>query len=422
MKNVRKKNIKIYADIVEDGALIQIEGLLNQPSFATEKIRIMPDCHAGAGCVIGFTSTMSDKVIPNIIGVDIGCGMRVAELGDIEINYQELDEFIKNNIPSGMCVNDKVDERAVQLIDKLFCKDKLKNLPRLIRSLGTLGGGNHFIEVDKGDNGMYLVIHTGSRNLGLQVAGYYQNLAIDRLKKDSQDLKNAINEAIATLNAENRTQEIEKTIEKIRSEYRKCDIPDDLCYLEGEDMQNYMHDMRICQQFAVLNRQTLAHKLLEFLKVKKCKTWESVHNYIDDKNIIRKGAIAAHKGQRVIIPMNMRDGCIIGIGKGKLSWNESAPHGAGRVMSRNEAFKKLRVDEFKKQMEGIYTTTANSQTIDEAPMAYKPMQDILKYLYDTVDIRYIIKPVYNFKAVEKKEDYRKKQKKENKFLKMRDMF
>ncbi len=394
-------DLKIYSDCIEWKATDQVYTLMKQEAFASQKVRIMPDCHSGSGCVIGFTSTMSDKVIPNVIGVDIGCGMRVAELGDIACDLPALDGYIKRKIPAGMQVCDGADERGVKIISQLRCRDKLTNMSWLERSLGSLGGGNHFIELDKGEKGLYLVVHTGSRNLGKQVADYYQKLAVRRIKRESDEEKAEMAAAIARLKSCGLQVQIPDELERIKKKYREnTAIPDDLCYLCGADMDDYMHDMRLCQQFAILNRTIISDKILNFLGAGRIRVWESVHNYIDEFNIVRKGAISAHDGQKVIIPMNMRDGCIIGRGKGNPDWNESAPHGAGRLMSRAEAKRNLSLDEFTRQMEGIYTTTADYSTLDEAPMAYKPVEEILKFIGDTVDIEEIVKPIYNFKAAE----------------------
>lgn len=390
-------DLKIYADNIEPVALNQIYTLLAQPTFLGEKVRIMPDVHAGLGCVVGFTSTMKDKVIPNIIGVDIGCGMLCVELGKVDISFPALDDFIKGHIPSGSEVRREV--LGTDLINALYCKKSLRNMDRLEGSLGTLGGGNHFIEVDVDDKGnYYLVIHTGSRNLGLQVANIYQKMAVESCKKVAESERVAL---IERLKKENRHHEIPDELKKLTDKYAyKSKIPADLCYLDGEEMEKYMHDMRICQEFAVRNRKKIADEILAFLNIRKFSSFETVHNFIDDKGIIRKGAVPAHLGQKILIPMNMRDGCLVCIGKGNEDWNCSAPHGAGRICSRSEAKKLLSVEEFQNAMEGIYTTTANESTIDEAPQAYKPAQSIMNLISPTAEIIEVIKPVYNFKAAE----------------------
>ena len=390
-------DLKIYADNIEPVALNQIYTLLAQPTFLGEKVRIMPDVHAGLGCVVGFTSTMKDKVIPNIIGVDIGCGMLCVELGKVDISFPALDDFIKGHIPSGSEVRHEV--LGTDLINALYCKKSLRNMDRLEGSLGTLGGGNHFIEVDVDDKGnYYLVIHTGSRNLGLQVANIYQKMAVESCKKVAESERVAL---IERLKKENRHQEIPDELKKLTDKYAyKSKIPADLCYLDGEDMEKYMHDMRICQEFAVRNRKKIADEIIAFLNIRKFSSFETVHNFIDDKGIIRKGAVPAHLGQKILIPMNMRDGCLVCIGKGNEDWNCSAPHGAGRICSRSEAKKLLSVEEFQNAMEGIYTTTATESTLDEAPQAYKPAQSIMNLISPTAEIIEVIKPVYNFKAAE----------------------
>ena len=390
-------DLKIYADNIEPVALNQIYTLLAQPTFLGEKVRIMPDVHAGLGCVVGFTSTMKDKVIPNIIGVDIGCGMLCVELGKVDISFPALDDFIKGHIPSGSEIRREV--LGTDLINALYCKKSLRNMDRLEGSLGTLGGGNHFIEVDVDDKGnYYLVIHTGSRNLGLQVANIYQKMAVESCKKVAESERVAL---IERLKKENRHQDIPDELKKLTDKYAyKSKIPADLCYLDGEEMEKYMHDMRICQEFAVRNRKKIADEIIAFLKIRKFSSFETVHNFIDDKGIIRKGAVPAHLGQKILIPMNMRDGCLVCIGKGNEDWNCSAPHGAGRICSRSEAKKLLSVEEFQNAMEGIYTTTATESTLDEAPQAYKPAQSIMNLISPTAEIIEVIKPVYNFKAAE----------------------
>ena len=387
-------NLRIFTDDIEGKAQSQIYELLSQPAFKDAKVRIMPDVHAGAGCVIGFTADLGDKVIPNIVGVDIGCGVRVVEIGKADIDLRMLDEFIKGNIPSGFAVNPK----AMCPFDatSLICHESLQNKQRLALGIGSLGGGNHFIEVDEDQSGnKYLVIHTGSRNLGKQVADIYQNRAIEYCRGMEKPL---IDAKVKELKSQGRQLEIDSALKEIHERFRQYSVPKELCYLEGKGRDDYLHDMRICQEYAVRNRDVIAKRIVEFLGIVPVAQWESVHNYIDDSNMIRKGAISAHKGQKVIIPLNMRDGSIIGIGLGNEEWNESAPHGAGRLMSRGEAKRSLSVEEFEDAMSGIYTTTANQSTIDEAPMAYKPAQEIVDAISDTVSIASIIRPIYNFKA------------------------
>ena len=395
------KDLKIFTSNIEDKAREQIDLLLEQEPFKDCKIRIMPDVHAGAGCVIGFTGNLGDKVIPNIVGVDIGCGMLCVELGNIDLDLKKLDKIIHNSIPSGMNVN---DEEYFD-ISKLLCHKELKNKDEwLEKSLCSLGGGNHFIEVDiDEDNNKYLVIHTGSRNLGKQVAEIYQNKAIEYCSY-KEEMKQEIQDTIKEYKEQGRQQEIQQKLIEIHKKYEgKTKLPKDLCYLEGQLRKDYLHDMKICQEFASKNRELIATKIINklglYLFIEE--HFETIHNYIDfEDNIIRKGSIKANKGKKVIIPMNMRDGCIIGIGKGNDDWNQSAPHGAGRTMSRNMAKEKLSMEEYKNSMKNIYTTSVNEETIDESPMVYKPMEEIIEYIKDTVDIVKIIKPIYNFKASE----------------------
>lgn len=407
------KNLKIFTDNIEQEAIDQINTLIEQPAFSDCKVRIMPDVHAGAGCVIGFTADLGDKVIPNIVGVDIGCGMLTVELGRInesynsivnyvtDIDYEKLDNVIRTCIPSGRNVHEEVKDVFLEL-KNLRCYNKLKNVDWLDRSMGTLGGGNHFIEIDEGFEGRkYLVIHTGSRNLGKQVADYYQNLAVESMiGKDK--LVYEQDKLIAEYKDQGRSSEIQDAIKELRNTWRNKtnDIPKELCYLTGKYRDDYIYDMKICQRFAKQNRLMIALKIMLRMGWCAIDLFETVHNYIDDSNMIRKGAISAKKGERVLIPINMRDGCIIGVGKGNEDWNCSAPHGAGRIMSRSKARELLSLDDFKESMNGIYTTSVGEDTIDEAPMAYKPIDEIIENIKDTVDISEIIKPVYNFKASE----------------------
>lgn len=391
-------DVKIFTENIEPQALEQIYTLVKQPAFSECKIRIMPDVHAGAGCVIGFTADLGDKVIPNIVGVDIGCGMLTVELGKIDIDYEKLDEVIRKRVPSGMAVRER--PACNFPLKALLCYTHLKNVERISNSIGTLGGGNHFIEIDADQDGnKYLVIHTGSRNLGKQVAEYYQNLAIDNLQGRGAR-KVEIDKLIAEYKAAGRQSEIPAGIAKIKKSFGGS-IPKELCYLEGKDREAYLHDMRICQEFAAMNRAAISGAIVYAMGWSAEDTFETVHNYIDhESNIVRKGAISAKKGERVLIPMNMRDGCIIGIGKGNEDWNRSAPHGAGQTMSRKKAKETVSMEEYAESMDGIYTTSVSVDTIDESPMAYKPMEEILENIRDTVEIVRVIKPVYNFKASE----------------------
>ena len=388
-------DLRIFTENIEPEAVNQIYTLIAQLPFAGSRVRIMPDVHAGTGCVVGFTAQLTDKIIPNVLGVDLGCGMLTVELGKADFSLEELDKFIKAKIPSGTAC--RKEANGVDLIKQLYCFKELRDFPRLYGSLGTLGGGNHFIEVDRdGDGNGYLVIHSGSRNLGLQVAKIYQKLAVNDCKFCAEEERNAVTEK---LKAGGKQGDIPAAIAEVNAKYaHKTKIPAELCYLEGGHMQDYLHDLRICQKFAELSRRKMADDILKFLRIYRSESFETVHNFIGDDNVIRKGAIPAHEGQRVLIPMNMRDGCVIARGKGNEEWNNSAPHGAGRLLKRSEAKLLFTEEEFKEEMRGVYTTTATEATLDESPMAYKPMDEIVSLISPTVEIEKIIKPVYNFKA------------------------
>ena len=397
------KNLKIFTKNIEQEAIDQINELLEQEAFKDSKIRIMPDVHAGKGCVVGFTGNLGDKVIPNIVGVDIGCGMLCVNLGEVYIDLKKLDDVIHKHIPSGMNVNKEVYEYFN--LKELLCYKELKNKDEwLEKSLCSLGGGNHFIELDiDEDDNKYLVIHTGSRNLGKQVAEIYQNKAIEYCSYE-KEMKEEKDKIIKEYKEQGKQKEIQNALQEINKKYAgKTKLPKDLCYLEGQLRNDYLHDMKICQEFARMNRDLIATRIIKNLGLVFFieDYFETVHNYISfEDNIVRKGAISARNGERVLIPMNMRDGCIIGIGKGNDDWNKSAPHGAGRIMSRMKARETLNLNEYKESMDGIYTTSVNKETIDEAPMVYKPMQEIIDCIGDTVKIEKIIKPIYNFKAGE----------------------
>lgn len=395
------KDLKIFTNNIEQEAVDQINTLLDQPAFADCKVRIMPDVHAGAGCVIGFTANLGDKVIPNIVGVDIGCGMLTVKLGKIDIDYEKLDAAIRKRVPCGRNVHEG-RQVVFPALQNLRCYRELKDARRLERSIGTLGGGNHFIEIDEGSDGTkYLVIHSGSRNLGKQVADYYQKLAVE-LMEGKDELFAEQGRIINEYKAQGRRTEIQTAIKELHRNFKakQLDIPKDLCYLTGKYREDYLHDMAICQDFACLNRAIIADLITEEMGWTPITNFETIHNYIDSTNMIRKGAVAAHKDQLLLIPINMRDGCIIGIGKGNEDWNCSAPHGAGRIMSRSKAREVVSLDDFRESMDGIFTTSVSAETIDEAPMVYKPMDEIIENIKDTVDILEIIKPVYNFKASE----------------------
>ena len=385
-------------ETMENTAYSQIMQLCNQEFVKGAKIRIMPDVHAGAGCTIGTTMTITDKIVPNLVGVDIGCGMEVACLDEKRINLPELDKAINQNIPCGFEIR-KNGHKFNDLIDleDLRCK-RQANLDRARKSIGTLGGGNHFIEAGKdSDENLYFVVHSGSRHLGTEVAGYYQNEAYRRLNKNS---KKDIDKLIKELKKQGRANEIQKTIKEVK-ENETSDIPKSLAYAEDDLFDDYIHDMKIVQKFADINRKAMVEEIRKNMKFDIIEQFTTVHNYIDTNTmILRKGAVSAKDGEKLIIPMNMRDGSLICVGKGNPDWNFSAPHGAGRLMSRSEARQSLTLSEFKKTMDGIYTTTLTKDTIDEAPMAYKPMEDITKHIYDTVEICKIVTPIYNFKAAE----------------------
>lgn len=391
---------KVYTEVVEETALEQIRTLCNQEYIKNSKIRIMPDVHAGAGCTIGTTMTLQDCVVPNLVGVDIGCGMETIQIKNSHIELQKLDKLIYEKIPSGFNIretahkyNDEID------LNQLRCINEGKiNLDRAAKSMGTLGGGNHFIEASKdGEGNIYLVIHSGSRHLGLEVANFYQEQAYKSLNGNTTS---DINHLIMEYKAAGRKTEIQTAIEVLKAQIH-TDIPKNLAYLSGQLMEDYIHDMKIVQRYALLNRKAMMDEIIRGLKLKVVYEFTTIHNYIDtDAMILRKGAVSAKKGEQLLIPINMRDGSLICIGKGNEDWNYSAPHGAGRLMSRIKAKNTFTVSEFKKQMSGIFTTSVNADTLDECPMAYKGMEDIINNIGDTAEIVKIIKPIYNFKAGE----------------------
>ncbi len=385
-----------YAKVVENEAVEQIRRICDYEFAAKSKIRIMPDVHAGKGCTVGTTMTVVDKVVPNIVGVDIGCGMYTVYLGKTEIDFEKLDTAA-HFVPSGKRVWESRRERFDLM--SLRCYRSLKNTKRLERSLGTLGGGNHFIEVNQAKDGTkYLVIHTGSRNLGKQVAELYQRLAID-LNKGKETYFQKRDAIIQEYKETGRKKEIQAALQAISWDQKETNIPEDLCFLYGTYFADYLHDVEICQQFAKRNREIIAEVLLERTGLTAVDAFHTIHNYIDtNEMILRKGAISAHKGEKVLIPLNMRDGSILAIGKGNPEWNQSAPHGAGRLMSRRKAKETLNMDEYHHEMQGVYTTSVNPSTLDEAPMAYKALEDIVAVIDDTIEIIEIIKPIYNFKA------------------------
>ena len=388
-----------YAKVVEDEAIEQIRRMCDYPMTEGSKIRIMPDVHSGKGCTIGTTMTITDKAVPNVVGVDIGCGMYTVDLGKQKLDLEKLD-MAALTIPCGREVWDGRIEKFD--LTGLRCYRELKETKRLERSLGTLGGGNHFIEVDRAADGtQYLIIHSGSRNLGKQVAELYQALAVD-LDKGIGEYLEAREELIRTFKEQGRRTEIQAALKELyNKKYHEgpMTMPEDLCYLSGKYLEDYLHDVEICQKFAKRNREKMAEILLEKTGLSAGESFHTVHNYIDtEEMILRKGSIAAHKGEKVLIPVNMRDGSILAIGKGNPEWNYSAPHGAGRLMSRTAAKNNLSMDEYKESMKGIYTSSVCEATLDEAPMAYKSLDDIIDVVRESVEIIDVMKPIYNFKA------------------------
>lgn len=390
----------VYTEVVEETALKQIEILCNQEFTSGSRIRIMPDVHAGAGCTIGTTMTIKDSVVPNLVGVDIGCGMETIQIKNKHLELEKLDKLIYERIPSGYNIRESAHKYNDEIdLNELRClKEGRINTDRAIKSLGTLGGGNHFIEADKDEDGnLYLVVHSGSRHLGLEVAGFYQEQAYKALNGNTQADVDAL---IKDYKAAGRDKEIQSAIENLKK-IVKTDVPKTLAYLKGNLFEDYIHDMKIIQRFAMLNRKAMMDEIIRGMKLKVEEEFTTIHNYIDTEHmILRKGAVSARLGEKLLIPINMRDGSLICMGKGNEDWNASAPHGAGRLMSRTAAKNAFTVSEFKKQMKGIYTTSVNSETLDECPMAYKNMEDIVDNIRETAEIVKVIRPIYNFKAGE----------------------
>lgn len=387
----------VYSETIDENAIEQIKNLCNMKIFEDSKIVIMPDVHAGIGCTIGTTMTFTDAIVPNLVGVDIGCGMKVCKLGNKQIDLAKLDDVIHKYIPSGFNIRNNISHFAEGIkFDTLHCNI---NEDRALHSIGTLGGGNHFIELDIDSSGnYYLVIHSGSRNLGKQICDFHQNLAyrrsIENVEKHEQIIIRELKEA-----------HIPNKIESALSDFRKSiDMPvRDTSYLTDCDMRNYLEDMRIAQEYATRNRNAIASEIVNRMHFSVVEEFTTIHNYIDIYNkILRKGAVSAQAGEKLIIPLNMRDGSVIAIGKGNPEWNYSAPHGAGRIMSRTQAFKTLSTDEFVESMSGIYSTTVGENTLDEAPFVYKPSDEIIDAIKDTATIVDVIKPVYSFKDTTKK--------------------
>ena len=389
---------KIFTDVVDSASIAQVQELCNQEFTAQSRIRLMPDIHAGKGCTIGTTMTIADKVVPNLVGVDIGCGMETVRIRESRMELEKLDKLIYSRIPSGFSIREKA-HRYLDKIDlsQLYCAGHV-DLLRAEKSIGTLGGGNHFIEVDKDDEGnLYIVVHSGSRHLGVEVASYYQDQGYRVLNRTDEASVKAF---VEQLKAQGRDKEISKELKKLKNT-KRTRVPRELAYVQGALFEQYIHDMKLVQQFAMLNRQAMMDEILKGMKLHVEEQFTTIHNYIDtDHMILRKGAVSAQAGEQLLIPINMRDGSLICVGKGNADWNFSAPHGAGRLMSRAQAKQSFTVSEFKKQMAQIYTTSVNKTTLDECPMAYKGMDAILDNIGPTAEVVKIIRPIYNFKAGE----------------------
>ncbi|NLM19548.1 MAG: RtcB family protein [Clostridiaceae bacterium] len=385
-----------FAKVIEKDAIMQIQRMCDYEFTKGSKIRIMPDVHYGKGCTIGTTMTIKDKVVPNVVGVDIGCGMYTVNLGKNDIDLKRFDQ-VAHFIPSGKNVWESRREKFDLTV--MRCYRDLYDTKRIERSIGTLGGGNHFIEIDRAEDGTnYLVIHSGSRNLGKQVADLYQKLAID-LHKGKDSYFKQRDQIIEFYKTQGRHKEIQAALKNLYWTEKEPTIPEDLCFLYGKYMDDYLHDVGICQNYAKRNREKMVEIILDKTGLTGTDGFHTIHNYIDTKEmILRKGAISARKGEKVLIPINMRDGSILAYGKGNPEWNYSAPHGAGRIMSRTKAKSEIALADFKKEMKGIYTSSVKVSTLDEAPMAYKALEDIIDSIQEAVDIIDIMKPIYNFKA------------------------
>jgi len=398
---------KVYSHTAESQAIGQIISLCNLEFFADSNIVFMPDLHAGAGCVIGTTMTITNKVVPNFVGVDIGCGMFCVSIGKGSLNLTEIDNFIKHQIPHGHRNNKEPQYNYTNKIQELIC---MRDLPKAAKTynlaIGSLGGGNHFIEIaENSDNEKYLIVHSGSRNMGLQIAKHYQRKAFDYHNGINDDFEKEKKELVKEYKETGKRNQIQNALDVLEKKHRResTTIPKDFCYLEGQLMEDYLHDMKIAQEYATTNRQIIAKRIAEFfdpsLDSHTYGNFTTIHNYIDlDNMILRKGAVSAKEGEVLLIPMNMRDGSLLCKGKGNPDWNFSAPHGAGRLMSRTKAKEDLSMTEFEQTMSGVYSTSIRQGTLDEAPMAYKPMQEIIDAIGDTVEILDILKPIYNFKS------------------------
>ena len=386
------EKLKIFAKTVEEQALQQIVGMSESEAYQECTIRIMPDCHAGSGCTVGTVIRVGERVVPNTVGVDIGCGMLVAMFKDLTPDLQQLDEVVNTLVPSGFNIHE-TPVAEFEPLRRLHCVSAI-DISQAQHAIGTLGGGNHFIEVNRDDEGnTYLVIHSGSRNLGLRVCKFYQEKAV----KEMTDISLQMRELIARMKAEGREREISEALKGIQ----KLEVKKDLAYLTGESLAEYLHDMVIAQEYARLNRETMLDIICRAMGITPDSVFQTIHNYIEldgEEVILRKGAVSAKAGETLIIPMNMRDGSLICVGKGNADWLCSAPHGAGRLMSRTTAHASISLEQFEASMQGIYSTSVCAETIDESPMAYKPMQEIIECIHPTVEIRKIIKPIYNFKA------------------------
>ncbi len=384
---------KVFTENIDSVTIGQVIGMLNEPFTENSNVRIMPDCHAGKGSVVGTTMTITDKVVPNLVGVDIGCGVLVTKINvpKEDIDFQKLDEVINKNVPAGMNVRSK-NHRFVTGVDF----DKVRapfNRERAEKSIGTLGGGNHFISLEEHGGDVYILIHSGSRNIGKQVAEHYQDVAFNRLFNQAD----AINSKIEELKAQGRQKDIQAEIAKIKA--NRPVVNKDLAFVTGQDMEDYLNDLSIAQKFANLNRKAMADEIISNMGWEVTEQFDTIHNYIDlDNMILRKGAISAQEGEKVVIPINMRDGSIIAIGKGNPDWNFSAPHGAGRIMSRSKAKEQVTMEQFEDSMQGIWSTSVVESTIDESPFAYKPMEEIIENIQDAVEVQFVVKTIYNFKS------------------------
>ncbi len=387
---------KIFTDVVDQASIAQVIELCNQEFTAGSRIRLMPDIHAGAGCTIGTTMTITDKVVPNLVGVDIGCGMETVRVREDHMELQKLDKLIYEKIPSGFEIRQNPHRYLEQINLESLCCAKHVDLLRAEKSIGTLGGGNHFIEVDRDDEGsLYVIVHSGSRRLGLEVANYYQEEGYKTLNHTDDA---SIAQVIAEMKAQGRQKEIQKELKRFKNQ-KLTNIPRPLAYVSGALFDQYIHDMKIVQRYAMLNRKAMMNEILKGMKLHAEEQFTTIHNYIDtDAMILRKGSVSAKVGEKLLIPINMRDGSLLCTGKGNEDWNFSAPHGAGRLMSRAQAKQSFTVSEFKKQMADIYTTSVSKSTLDECPMAYKGMEDILDNIGPTATVDKIIRPIYNFKA------------------------